>query len=69
MNASQLIEQLNELIKTHGDLELVYAKDDEGNGYDKVFYAPSAGHYNENEKEFHSHSNKYKKKPNAICIN
>jgi hypothetical protein len=41
MKLSKLIEDLNELLKEHGDLEHIYApSDDEENGYNEV-YSPS----------------------------
>ena len=40
MRLKEYIEKLQELYLEHGDLELVYAVDDEGNYYDKVSYDP-----------------------------
>ena len=40
MKLKEYIEKLQELYLRHGDLELVYAVDDEGNYYDKVSYDP-----------------------------
>lgn len=41
MKASTLVAKLQELIETNGDLDLIYAKDDEGNGYDTISFSPS----------------------------
>ena len=41
MKLKEYIEKLQELYLEHGDLELVYAVDDEGNYYNKVSYDPS----------------------------
>ena len=32
----QYIEKIQELLKEHGDLELIYSTDDEGNEYNTV---------------------------------
>ena len=40
MKLKEYIERLQELYLEHGDLELVYAVDDEGNYYNKVCYVP-----------------------------
>lgn len=64
MKLSTYIKGLNEALKKHGDLDVVYAKDSEGNGYAKVFYLPSAGKFENNQFE-----NEDIKNPNAICIN
>ena len=36
MKASNLIKEMQDLIKTHGDKELVYSTDSEGNAFKKV---------------------------------
>lgn len=41
MKISQLIKNLELIRKQVGDLECWYAKDDEGNGFGKIFYDPS----------------------------
>ena len=40
MKLKEYIEKLQELYLENGNLELVYAVDDEGNYYDKVSYDP-----------------------------
>lgn len=40
MKLKEYIEKLQELYLEHGDLELVYAVDDEGNYFNKVIYNP-----------------------------
>ena len=64
MKASQLVINLQELIKKHGDQEIIYSKDDEGNEYRKIHYEPSAGSFDEDEREFQE-----VKELNAFCIN
>ena len=41
MKISTMIKNLQEFMNKNGDLECYYAVDDEGNGYQPVFYAPS----------------------------
>lgn len=36
-----LISELQLLYKCHGDLPVIYAKDDEGNSYDAVLFKPT----------------------------
>ena len=40
MKISEMINNLKEFMEKHGDIECWYAKDDEGNGYQKVYYEP-----------------------------
>jgi len=46
------------------DFEVVASEDDEGNEYNPVYYTPSVGNYNNEEREFENEV-----KLNAICIN
>ena len=41
MKVSEMIKNLQEFMNENGDLECWYARDDEGNGYQKVYYDPS----------------------------
>ena len=41
MKVSEMIKNLQEFMAEHGNLDCWYAKDDEGNGYQKVHYDPS----------------------------
>ena len=47
MKISEMIKNLQEFKAEHGDLDCWYAKDDEGNGYQEVFYDPSFYYVNE----------------------
>ena len=67
------IEKLQELLQEHGDLELIYSSDDEGNNYDNLAYLPSVVNYNSSWKEVISdedleeyNESDYKK---VICVN
>jgi len=45
IKASRLIRQLQKLVGEHGDLDLIYSKDDEGNEFHPVSYDAQAGNY------------------------
>lgn len=51
MKLTKYIEKLQELLKEHGDLELIYSPDDEGNKYSKVHYEPSLVNYIASDRE------------------
>lgn len=55
MKLNDYIESLQKLVEddlTLGDLDIIYAKDSEGNGYESVYQYPSLGFYEEYEREF-----------------
>ncbi len=65
MKLNDYIEKLQELQKAgHGNLELVYAIDDEGNGFKEVVFTPLAGLID----KFGDFTEKGKEKTH-ICIN
>lgn len=47
MKISEMIKNLQEFMAEHGDLDCWYARDDEGNGYQQVYFAPSRYYVNE----------------------
>ena len=47
MKISEMIKNLEEFKAEHGDLDCWYAVDDEGNGYQRVYYDPSLYYVNE----------------------
>ena len=51
MRLTEYITQLQRIKDEYGDLELIYAKDDEGNGYNKVNYLPTRVYYNESDRD------------------
>ena len=71
MKLKEYIEKLQELYLEHGDLELVYAVDDEGNYYDKVGYDPSimnmCGEDRISEEDIEEYSSEEIKQ--YVCIN
>ena len=65
MKASQLITDLQALIAKHGDLELIYSKDDEGNGFYKIYNHPvECIFFCEDDVLFDNPLH-----PNAFCVN
>jgi hypothetical protein len=46
-------------------MDVVYSRDDEGNGYDLVHYPPSIGNYDGEDKDYDS----TRIPVNAVCIN
>ena len=63
MKLSEMIKNLQEIKEKHGDLECIYAADEEGNSYSNVFYSPSTGKF-ENLDFTVSDDD-----VNAVCIN
>ena len=65
------IETLQKLAKENPKLKalpIVYSRDDEGNGFQKVVYQPGVGHIDE-RGEFDSDCTRKGKKVNCVCIN
>ena len=47
MKISEMIKNLQKFMEEHGDLECWYARDDEGNGYQAIYFKPSFMYANE----------------------
>ena len=54
MKVSEMIKNLAEFINEHGDIECWYAVDDEGNGYQKIYYEPSLYYINDDDEVYQS---------------
>ncbi len=82
MTLKEYVEMLYELVQQnegYGDLEVVYASDDEGNDFNTVHCTPTLGFYN--DREFRTDKYEYDEwgdedpgidsefKINAVCIN
>lgn len=52
MKISEMIKNLQEFMKEHGDIDCWYARDDEGNGYQKVYYKPTLMYIDEYDDVF-----------------
>ena len=55
MKLSKHIEQLEEILKDNGDLDVVYSIDEEGNSFNEVCFTPSFGHYDKQYREYNSY--------------
>ena len=74
MKISELVKNLEKIKKEYGDLELVYSSDSEGNRFEKCYYSPGVGYWNENDGEWVSKKDAdYWKeqggKVNSVCVN
>lgn len=68
MNLRKYLEELATLVEQDPrllDLQLVASADDEGNSYNPVYYTPTVGYFNLEDREF----NPEDPNPNAICLN
>lgn len=57
------IKELQSFVEHYPEAEVIYAKDEEGNGFQHVVYEPTVGYFDGND--FDSTN----KDVNAICIN
>lgn len=53
MKISEMIKNLQEVIEEHGDIEVWYAVDDEGNAYHPIYFKPSVYYVNQYGEVFH----------------
>lgn len=53
MKISDMIKNLYAFIDEHGDVECWYAEDEEGNGYQPVYFGPSLRYVNEYKDVYH----------------
>jgi len=77
MTLKEYIKELQKIAKKYPDAVVVYSKDEEGNGFNEVFYPPSIGNFSkfnnfcggdfvcdDGTKEYAE-----KSKNNAVCLN
>ena len=74
MKFNEYLTELNKIAKKNPEtlsMDVIYARDDEGNGYQQVSYKPSKGFYDGDEftGEAQFEEEEITEKPNAICIN
>ena len=62
----RILERLAEKNPDALEYEVVYGKDDEGNGFDTVKYAPSIGVYEDGEFDPNNLTGEQR---NAVCLN
>ena len=66
MKLSIYIEGLRQALSKYGDLKVIYARDDEGNGYCQLYHSPSVRKYKDGEfQQEEIESDEF----NAVCIN
>ena len=74
MKLSAYIKQLQAIEKQYGNLNVVYACDEEGNSYDTVGYSPTVGNFDSKAFSDEAFTDKESAEDeglpiNAICIN
>lgn len=75
MKLKTFIENLNTFVKENPDaleLDVITAKDAEGNGFEGVHYTPSKGIFEDGDFIAHGQYEDYEKEEsdtNAVCIN
>lgn len=78
MKLKEFLNELNQLVEKHPeylDLDVITAKDAEGNGFDLVYYGPSVGAFYDDEfvptncDDFVEEYGYTDKDINSICIN
>ncbi len=71
MTLKQYREKLNKLAEENPEadnMQVIYSKDDEGNGYQNVSYSPGLGKF-EHGEYMSADQLTDEDKPNAVCIN
>lgn len=76
MKLKNYIKNLQQLVEEnpkYNEIDVIFAKDDEGNGFGHIGFAPSLGNFNE-DKEFTQVENfedidEDNRIVNAVCIN
>jgi uncharacterized protein YkuJ len=68
MKLKNIIEELQKIYEKHGNINVVYASDNEGNYFQSVNFTPSVGFFKANEF-YMGEDIPERKKVNAVCIN
>lgn len=71
MKFKEYVENLKKILEEHpetADMDVVYSRDDEGNGFNRVHYTPTVGYYDQSDGDF-SETEEEDGDANAICIN
>tara|TARA_R100001480_G_scaffold70152_1_gene81407 strand:- start:2872 stop:3099 length:228 start_codon:yes stop_codon:yes gene_type:complete len=75
MKFKEYVENLNKLLKEKpetAELEVITSIDDEGNAFNRVFYGPATGVYDEGDNTFYDEDDFLEDaeiKVNAVCLN
>jgi hypothetical protein len=78
MTLKQYIAQLNAVVKENpsaANFIVITSSDDEGNSYSPIYYSPTLGHYDSDDKNFVDEKSlkdyglNSKKHIDAVCVN
>ena len=70
MKLNELIKNLKEVEKKYGNLDVIYAIDDEGNGYQDIYSSPTICERLSDDSYIEDENLKFNtKKPNTVIIN
>ncbi len=72
MTLKEYSKKIAKLAEKYPDAKVIYSRDEEGNGFDEVYYDPTLGNFDTERdpgEEFVSAREKPKAKVNAVCIN
>lgn len=69
MKLNELIGNLKQIKKDYGNLEVIYAKDSEGNGFQHISFGPSVGNFDDGEFIQEEDLKEYGLKVNVVCVN
>ena len=67
MKLKEYAKLIATLAEKYPNAKVIYSRDDEGNGFEEVHYAPSLGDFDSENGEFESDGEN--KKVNAVCVN
>ena len=73
MKLRKFLNNIDNLVKEYPEIleyEVVYSEDEEGNGFNIIYYEPSIGVYNKQDKEFYLGEMELSQNDiKVICIN
>jgi len=71
MKLKKYVKELQEILKDYPDVYIVYARDDEGNGFQEVYFTPTLGWWDKVDKEFTGLDEDLERTDNvnAVCVN
>jgi hypothetical protein len=73
MKFKEFAKNINKILKDFpesAEFDVVTSIDDEGNGFNAVYYDPGIGHYDSDQRDFIPEKQlEERKKINAVCLN
>lgn len=69
MRLSEYIDGLKQILEKNGDLQVVYAVDEEGNSFNEIFFSPSVGYYDDNDFTNENNFEDGDYEINSVCVN